>query len=389
MNEKAISAALIAGLMLFAVFVYSLVRWQSSNRDISREKQSNIQIQRIISACMLRHEPPSSESVTEDKADWAMDWLGRYLLHEQQELDATASDREESSIEIMEIHVLQGIIDSLRLRRFSEARRGILQLAAIEMREMFFLKDKMQLWSSIALWTGIGFASLLLVYLVLISTTYLRGDIRATSLSDAQMRFGLGDVATNYVVKRKEVETFESRVIAETLRLHPQTREMLDIPCGTGRFVKTFVKLNLNYYGADYSQAMVDLARTRPELPDASCVIQCNISDMPCCDKSFDCVFVARLFHHIGSSNERLKIFRELRRVTREGIAFSFFDSRSLSHLYYILKKALYMKPLNRHAVSVARLRKELTTAGLKVEKVIYRSRGLHRYAFIIATPAS
>lgn len=389
MNNKAISTGLLVGLILFAVFVYSLVNWQSLHRDIRHEEQINIQTQRIISACILKHETPSSESVAEDKADWSMDWLERYLLHEQRELGAAAHDREESSIEIMEIHVLQGIVDSLRLRHPGEARLGILRLAAIEMREMFFLKDKMQIWRSVALWTGIGFASLLLVHLILISTTYLRGGIRKTSLSAAQRRFSLFDVATDYVVKRKEVETFESHVIAETLRLHPQARKVLDIPCGTGRFIKSLVELNLDYHGADYSQAMVALAQARPELPDASCIIQCNISDMPCCDKSFDFVFVVRLFHHIGISNERLKIFGELRRVTRECVAFSFFDSRSLSHLYYILKKALYMKPLNRHAVSVARLRKELTTAGLEVEKVIYRRIGLHRYAFIIATPAS
>jgi ubiquinone/menaquinone biosynthesis C-methylase UbiE len=104
-------------------------------------------------------------------------------------------------------------------------------------------------------------------------------------------------------------------------RTIPEDSLVLDLGCGNGRNT-TFLAEKQRVIGLDISHKMVDIARRNlvgKGLGDKCEFIQCDVTDIPLRDSTFDSVLYIATLHHIPTEAQRLKSLEELRRVMKEG----------------------------------------------------------------------
>jgi ubiquinone/menaquinone biosynthesis C-methylase UbiE len=100
---------------------------------------------------------------------------------------------------------------------------------------------------------------------------------------------------------------------------------MLDVACGTGRFLGTVRKVlpQAKLYGVDLSPFYV--ATARQNVPDANLLVE-NAERMPLESDSFDAATCIFLFHELPHDARR-NVMREVARVLKPGAPFVVIDS--------------------------------------------------------------
>jgi ubiquinone/menaquinone biosynthesis C-methylase UbiE len=124
----------------------------------------------------------------------------------------------------------------------------------------------------------------------------------------------------------------EQKVARTALRTAGEPLEVLDLPCGAGRFWSILPETpRRRLIAADNSQGMLDVAaQAYPEaLADRVRLLRTSAFAADLDDEAIDCVFCMRLFHHIGQSADRMAILREFRRITRDTVIISMWVSRN------------------------------------------------------------
>ena len=182
------------------------------------------------------------------------------------------------------------------------------------------------------------------------------------------------------------------------------SERVLDLGCGNGRLYELFRKKNVDYYGIDISERLVELAKRR--YPQAK-FWAADALNLPFFDNFFDKVISIAVFHHVPSKESRLKFLKEAKRVLKPGGTFilivwnlnSF--NKSLMFLKYGLKKILKRSSLDFgdaflpwgeevlryvHRFSKGELVKLLGESGFKVEKLSILDRESSRESNILVT---
>jgi len=89
--------------------------------------------------------------------------------------------------------------------------------------------------------------------------------------------------------------------------------KVLDLGCGNGRFYE--VLGNIDYYGVDISEKMIETAKNR--YPKAKFQVT-DALNLPFPNNFFDKIFSFAVFHHIPSQEFRLQFLKEARRVLKK-----------------------------------------------------------------------
>ncbi|MGB8492741.1 MAG: methyltransferase domain-containing protein [Bacteroidales bacterium] len=89
---------------------------------------------------------------------------------------------------------------------------------------------------------------------------------------------------------------------------------ILDVGCGTGRFLGLFHRYGCNLYGLDQSPSMLDVAKGR--LGDTARLEYGNAISMPYENRKFDLI-ISMLTLHEMSQQTRLKVISEMKRVLK------------------------------------------------------------------------
>ena len=108
---------------------------------------------------------------------------------------------------------------------------------------------------------------------------------------------------------------------------------VLDVPCGYGRFTALFARLGIAVTGADVSDAMVHQARDNQGAAGRGRWLAADIGHLPFADGMFDCAFSVRLLHHRYSHDVRVRMLRELARVSRRFVLLSVYLATPLHTL--------------------------------------------------------
>ncbi len=95
----------------------------------------------------------------------------------------------------------------------------------------------------------------------------------------------------------------------------PQGARVLDVGCGTGRWVRRLEKHGLSVVGIDQSSEMLSLARKRGTL---SPMVSGEVQNLPFHDESFECVSAVTVIQHIPP-HEQVRALSEMVRVLRPG----------------------------------------------------------------------
>ncbi len=114
----------------------------------------------------------------------------------------------------------------------------------------------------------------------------------------------------NQRYKVSDYAGFERTIRAFVQRHHP--KKVLEVGCGTGRWLRLLNELGCEYAGFDRSSGMLAIAR---EDLDGD-IREGSAESLPWDDASFDCVQICNAFHHFPEKEAAL---REAFRVTKPG----------------------------------------------------------------------
>ncbi len=188
-------------------------------------------------------------------------------------------------------------------------------------------------------------------------TPYLREAGYAERYRD--QRFGTGTGAGTH---RREVRALQA-LLAALPADADTTAPWLDVPAGAGRLTG-LLPASASAVQADRNLSMLKAAGPGHRRICASAQL------LPFADRSFAGVLCMRLLHHVPGAEERIRILRELGRVSRGPVVLSFFHAVSLQHLRRVLGRRLWgRRPSSRVAIRLGTLTNELHAAGLAVVK--------------------
>jgi ubiquinone/menaquinone biosynthesis C-methylase UbiE len=128
-----------------------------------------------------------------------------------------------------------------------------------------------------------------------------------------------GDVARDYIKKRTGQKHWhvEQQIVEELLADIGDGAVVLDVPFGTGRFVKMYLRKEMSVYGVDISRDMLLVAREDLGPAFDECSVQIASADsLPYRGGCFDLVVCFRFFGLISFDMAR-RVLSEFRRVCR------------------------------------------------------------------------
>lgn len=136
-----------------------------------------------------------------------------------------------------------------------------------------------------------------------------------------------------------------------------------DIPCGNGRFVDVFSQAK-QLLMIDYAPTMLEAAKKlHPDLANATFMVG-DITNLSLDDGSVDLAFCMRLFHHIEDGEMRRTALKELARISRRYVAFSFYCTRSWRYW----RRVIQGKKPSGQAVPMETMLAEAAACGLRLE---------------------
>ncbi|MFH0854451.1 MAG: class I SAM-dependent methyltransferase [bacterium] len=92
---------------------------------------------------------------------------------------------------------------------------------------------------------------------------------------------------------------------------------ILDVGCGNGRLSELFSDKELNYFGIDNSEKLIEEAKKKLEIR-ANFIIG-DVLELPFRENEFDIIFCIAVLHHIPSKALRKKAMIEMGRVLKPG----------------------------------------------------------------------
>jgi ubiquinone/menaquinone biosynthesis C-methylase UbiE len=163
------------------------------------------------------------------------------------------------------------------------------------------------------------------------------------------------------------------RVLASyeaAMRRHPPAGWVLDCPTGTGRLMPALTRAGAPVLGGDIAPAMMKVARDH--YPVGTAVrgyVAMDIENLPFRDGGLGAVCVARLTQHCDGA-ERVRILRELKRVTSGPIFVSYYHCYTFKYASRWLRKKLGFRKRDPQGVSLAEVRDDARAVGLEIAEV-------------------
>lgn len=143
--------------------------------------------------------------------------------------------------------------------------------------------------------------------------------------------------------------------------------QVLDVPCGAGRFLGALGEHARSVVGADASLHMVAEAAALGTVP----VFGASVEALPFRDGAFDLVCSIRLLHHYARRESRVAVLAELARVSRRFVLVSYYDAAT----FQAARNRLRGKKLNRFPIRNRAFREEAAAAGLRLAARRFRAR--------------
>ena len=186
--------------------------------------------------------------------------------------------------------------------------------------------------------------------------------------------------------------------------LRPGER-VLDLGCGQGRFFEFCENKNIDYWGVDFSEKLIEIAKARYRRAKFRTTDGLNL---PFSEDYFDRVFSIAVFHHIPSVSLRLRFLLEAKRVLKPGgfLILTVWKLHRLKELFLIFKFAVLrrlglsklefndiLKPWGKkvkkyyHCFSEKELINVVEKAGFRIKKsgVVKNKKGSRRNIYLVA----
>jgi ubiquinone/menaquinone biosynthesis C-methylase UbiE len=188
-----------------------------------------------------------------------------------------------------------------------------------------------------------------------------------------------GDVAATYEDRRfrgplgRLKNWRDQQLVWRAVQHAGNVQRVLDVPCGTGRCLRSLAPRIPCLVGGDLSRDMMDLSRRHHgDLgPPRGLLeyVQCDAERLPYCDAGFDLVLTGRFMHHLPP-DVRVQVLREFARVSAGWVVIDFNMQYGLKYHLRRARSFLKGRPSDRQRMSPAQVFAELAEAGLRVERI-------------------
>lgn len=165
----------------------------------------------------------------------------------------------------------------------------------------------------------------------------------------------------------------DHKIADKALEIAGNPLEVLDVPCGTGRFWELLAKNEDRIiHACDNSQNMIDtgLKFRQKSIVQRIKSFQGSAFNLPIDDNFVENVFCIRLIHHIGKHEDRLKLLSELQRVTSSTVIISLWVDGNYKS--WRRKKNENKRPSrkyqNRFVIPVKSIEQEIDKVGFKIK---------------------
>jgi ubiquinone/menaquinone biosynthesis C-methylase UbiE len=169
-----------------------------------------------------------------------------------------------------------------------------------------------------------------------------------------------GETAFSYEEKRQNASFWlrEQEVLRALLDQLPTGMKVLDIPVGTGRFLKDFAGRSHDVLGIDASQDMVTLAQEKKSENSRVTLSVGDSRQLIIGDSTFDLVVSFRFLFSIVSFQDSLTALSEISRVCRKF---------AILELPWGKRRALKVKENMRHGLTRGEMLQLITDFGFEV----------------------
>ncbi len=168
----------------------------------------------------------------------------------------------------------------------------------------------------------------------------------------------------------------DQRLVEKAVRHAGHVERILDVPCGTGRLLRSLASRVPHSVGADISLDMIQFSRLPTPVKGGPKglleYVQCDAKYLPFSNDSFDVVVSGRFLHHLFHlpRAERVQVMREFARVSRKWVLGDFNIQYGLKYYINRLRSTLTGKPMKSQRMAAGKVFGELAQAGLQVEQV-------------------
>lgn len=168
--------------------------------------------------------------------------------------------------------------------------------------------------------------------------------------------------------RRQRRNDREWRVVSRALVSAVGVKSVLDMPCGTGRFMPRFAAAGFRVVGADIALPMMRVAKEKcVGLASVGGFVRADAERLPFADAALDCVVSIRFLHHVDPAS-RVAMLREMARVSRRWVLLDYRHKYSYRYAKLRLRSAVGFPARERMPqVSHGELDAETTAAGLEV----------------------
>jgi len=160
------------------------------------------------------------------------------------------------------------------------------------------------------------------------------------------------------------------KAISAAAELGHEIKNVLDIPCGTGRIFPMFISNNISFTGSDISREMMEMSRDRfGKSGLLNGMVRCDAESLPFSDRSFDSVVSIRFMFHVPKE-VRLNILKEMARISKGWLII---DYRHRYTVKYWIKRHMNSLGIGKppsYRFSVDDLQSELNSAGIKLVRI-------------------
>jgi len=177
------------------------------------------------------------------------------------------------------------------------------------------------------------------------------------------------------------------RAILAALAVTDGVESVLDLPCGTGRFTGHLGE-RYGVIGCDISIEMMRVAHEKTaDVPNVMGYLQADAEALPLRTGAVDCVVCIRFMFHVDPAT-RVRILREMRRVSRRWLIIDYRHRYSVRYVLWRLRKALRLAHNDLPRVTRAQMEKEFADAGCEVVRVIPVARVFSDKWIVVAEPS-
>ena len=132
-------------------------------------------------------------------------------------------------------------------------------------------------------------------------------------------KLNLSEKSKNYYEENDIYEIFSiaedyPNKIYKALLPEIKNKIVLDLGCGTGKFMSKFHKDTTKYYGLDLSEQQLNIAKEKVKDDNVE-FICCSAENIPLEDNSIDSIISTWVLRTILEEDRRTKVFNEMRRV--------------------------------------------------------------------------